>query len=156
MASEQSLEVFAISNGEAQYVLLDKLASNSGSVFGVGGSDGSLFVSSAPSSPRILQLSDQPGMSFDVNGHPLNLSADVRVDQRWNTATERVEYKSNAKKTLRWNIQVGGLDDDGGRETSASTCGARRRKIVVDQGLARATEGLVKRLTGTAARFLWP
>ena len=140
LASEQSLEVFAISNGEAQYVLLDKLASNSGSVFGVGGSDGSLFVSSAPSSPRILQLSDQPGMSFDVNGHPLNLPADVRVDQRWNTATERVEYKSNAKKTLRWNIQVGGLDDDGGREyVGLNVRVPAGAKIVVDYTKASAT-----------------
>jgi hypothetical protein len=114
--NKQSMEIFAISNGEAQYVLLDELVSNSNSLFGVGGLEGSLFESSAPSSPRILQLSDQPGVSFDVNGHPLNLPAGVQVDQQWNTKTERVEYRSNAKKALRWNVQIGGLDNGGGRE----------------------------------------
>jgi hypothetical protein len=116
LAAEQSMEIYAISNGEAQYVLLDKLASNSSTKFGVGGLDGTLFFSDAESSPRILQLSDQPGVSFDVNGHPLNLPANAQVTQRWNTKTERVVYESTANKALRWNIQIGGLDDRGGRE----------------------------------------
>jgi hypothetical protein len=116
LAAEQSMEIYAISNGEAQYVLLDKLASNSSTVFGVGGLNGTLYFSDAESSPRILQLSDQPGVSFDVNGHPLNLPANAQVTQRWNTKTERVVYESTANKALRWNIQVGGLDDRGGRE----------------------------------------
>ena len=116
LASKQSLELYAISNGEAQYVLLDELVSNSTSLFGVGRTEGALFSSSAPSSPRILQLSDQPGVSFDVNGHPLNLPANVQVEQQWNTKTERIEYRSDAKKALRWNIQIGGLDNSGGQE----------------------------------------
>ena len=116
LASKQALEVYAISNGEAQYVFLDELVSNSNSIFGVGRTDGSLFQSSAPSSPRILQLSDQPGVSFDVNGHPLNLPAEVQVEQQWNTKTERIEYRSDAKKALRWNVQIGGLDNTGGQE----------------------------------------
>jgi len=116
LASKQSLELYATANGEAQYVLLDELKSNSTTVFGVGRSEGTAFFSDAPSSPRILQLSDQPGVSFDVNGHPLNLPANVEVQQQWNTTKERIEYRSNAKKTLRWNIQIGGLDSSGGRE----------------------------------------
>lgn len=116
LASKESLELYAISNGEAQYVLLDELRSNSTTIFGVGGADGIAFTSDAPSSPRILQLSDQPGVSFDVNGHPLNLPAGVEVEQQWNTKTERIEYRSDATKTLRWNVQIGGLDDSGGRE----------------------------------------
>lgn len=116
LASKQSLEIYAISNGEAQYVLLDELVADSNTLFGVGRNDGALFQSSAPSSPRILQLSDQPSASFDVNGHPLNLPAGVTVEQRWNTKTERVEYRSDATKTLRWNVQIGGLDNSGGRE----------------------------------------
>jgi hypothetical protein len=79
-------------------------------------------------------------MSFDVNGHPLNLPADVQVDQRWNTATERVEYRSNAKKALRWNVQVGGLDDDGGREyVGLNVRVPAGAKIVVDYTKASAT-----------------
>ena len=116
LATRQSMEVYAISNGEAQFVLLDELVSNSATTFGVGGLEGTLFYSSALSSPRILQLSDQPGVSFDVNGHPLQLPAGVQVNQRWNTRTERVIYDSDAKKPLRWNIQIGGRDDSGGRE----------------------------------------
>lgn len=116
LVAKEAMEIFAISNGKAQYVLLDELVSNSNTLFGVGGLEGALFTSSAPSSPRILQLSDQVGASFDVNGHPLRLPAGVEVTQRWNTETERVIYASDARKTLRWNIQIGGLDDDGGRE----------------------------------------
>lgn len=116
LATKQSMEVYAISNGKAQYVLLDELVNNSSTIFGVGGLDGTLFFSSEPSSPRILQLSDQPGVSFDVNGHPLELPANVNVRQLWNTKTERVTYESDSKRTLRWNIQVGGLDNAGGRE----------------------------------------
>ena len=140
LASKQALELYAISNGEAQYVLLDELASNSTTVFGVGGPDGIAFTSDAPSSPRILQLSDQPGVSFDVNGHPLDLPAGVEVEQQWNTERERIVYRSNAKKTLRWNIQVGGLDNSGGREYVGLNvrvpAGAR---IVVDYTNASAT-----------------
>lgn len=137
---DQSLEIFAISNGAAQYLLLDKLASNSRTLFGVGGLDGALFQSSAPSSPRILQLSDQPGRSFDVNGHPLNLPAEVTVDQKWNTTTERVEYRSDAKKALRWNVQIGGLDNNGGREyVGLNVKVPAGGKIVVDYTNASAT-----------------
>jgi len=46
----------------------------------------------------------------------LNLPANAQVYQRWNTKTERVVYESTANKALRWNIQIGGLDDRGGRE----------------------------------------
>ena len=117
LATQQSMEIYAISNGEGQYLLLDELVSNSKTLFAVGGLEkGTAFLSSAPSSPRILQLSDQPGVSFDVNGHPLNLPASVSVEQRWNTDSKRVVYKSTAKKALRWNVQIGGLDDSGGRE----------------------------------------
>jgi hypothetical protein len=140
LASNQALELYAISNGEAQYVLLDELASNSTTVFGVGGPDGIAFTSDAPSSPRILQLSDQPGVSFDVNGHPLDLPAGVEVEQQWNTERERIVYRSDAKRTLRWNIQVGGLDNSGGREYVGLNvrvpAGAR---IVVDYTNASAT-----------------
>lgn len=140
LASKQSLELYAISNGEAQYVLLDELRSNSTTVFGVGGTDGVAFTSDAPSSPRILQLSDQPGVSFDVNGHPLNLPANVEVKQQWNTKSERIEYRSDAKKALRWNVQVGGLDNDGGREyVGLNVRVPAGAKIVIDYTNASAT-----------------
>lgn len=140
LASKQSLELYAISNGQAQYVLLDELKSNSTTVFGVGRSEGTAFFSDAPSSPRILQLSDQPGVSFDVNGHPLNLPANVEVDQQWNTTKERIEYRSNAKKALRWNIQIGGLDNSGGREyVGLNVRVPAGGKIVVDYTNASAT-----------------
>ena len=51
-----------------------------------------------------------------MNGHPLNLPANVEVEQQWNTKTERIEYRSDAKKALRWNVQIGGLDNRGGQE----------------------------------------
>ena len=140
LASKQSLELYAISNGEAQYVLLDELASNSTTTFGVGGPEGIAFSSNAPSSPRILQLSDQPGVSFDVNGHPLNLPADVEVRQKWNTDRERIVYRSDAKKALRWNIQIGGLDDEGGREyVGLNVRVPAGAEIVVDYTNASAT-----------------
>ena len=140
LASKESLELYAISNGEAQYVLLDELRSNSTTIFGVGGAEGIAFTSDAPSSPRILQLSDQPGVSFDVNGHPLNLPANVEVEQRWNTAKERIEYRSDAKKALRWNIQVGGLDNSGGQEyVGLNVRVPAGGKIVVDYTNASAT-----------------
>jgi len=140
LTSKQSLELYAISNGEAQYVLLDELASNSSTVFGVGGPEGIAFVSDAPSSPRILQLSDQPGVSFDVNGHPLDLPAGVEVEQQWNTKRERIEYRSNAKKALRWNVQIGGLDNSGGQEyVGLNVRVPAGAKIVVDYTNASAT-----------------
>jgi len=140
LASKQALEVYAISNGEAQYVFLDELVSNSNSIFGVGRADGSLFQSSAPSSPRILQLSDQPGVSFDVNGHPINLPAEVTVDQQWNTKTKRIKYRSDAKKALRWNVQIGGLDNSGGQEfVGINVRVPAGGTIVVDYSKASAT-----------------
>jgi hypothetical protein len=140
LASKQNLDLYAISNGEAQYLQLAELASNSTSIFGVGGADGVVFTSDAPSSPRILQLSDQPGVSFDVNGHPLDLPADVEVEQDWNTKTERIRYRSDAKKTLRWNVQIGGLDDSGGREyVGLNVRVPAGATIVVDYTRASAT-----------------
>jgi hypothetical protein len=140
LASKQSLEIYAISNGNANYALLDELRANSASVFSVVKAGGAMFESNRPSSPRILQLSDQPRVSLDVNGHPLNLPADVKVEQRWNTQQQRVIYRSNAKRTLRWNVQIGGLSSAGGKEyvglNVAVPAGAR---IVVDYAKASPT-----------------
>jgi hypothetical protein len=117
LASKQSLEIYAISNGKANYLLLDELRDDSTSVFEVSrDTGGARFQSDKPSSPRVLQLSDQPRVSFDVNGHPLDLPAGVTVDQNWNTDSQRVVYRSTAKRALRWNVQIGGLDNAGGQE----------------------------------------
>ncbi len=140
LARKQSLELYAISNGETQYLLLDELRSNSTSLFSVGRAEGTFFQSTAPSSPRILQLSDQPGVSFDVNGHPLNLPAEVKVEQQWNTESERIEYRSNAKRALRWNVQIGGLDSSGGQEyVGLNVRVPAGAKIVVDYTEASAS-----------------
>jgi hypothetical protein len=113
LASAQPMEIYAISNGQSQYTLIDELISNSTNVFGVGKDGMTVFESSKVSSPRILQLSDQPKTSFDVNGHPKLLPAGVTAFQEWNYKKDRVEYRSTAKKPLSWNIQIGGLDRNG-------------------------------------------
>lgn len=140
LAQAQSLEVYAISNGNANYVLLDELRDDSISLFAVERSGGAVFESNKPSSPRILQLSDQPRVSFDVNGHPLNLPAGATVHQQWNTEQQRVNYRSTATRTLRWNVQIGGLSNAGGKEyvglNVAVPPGAR---IVVDYAEASTT-----------------
>ncbi len=141
LASKQSLEIYAISNGKANYLLLDELRDDSISVFEVRrDTGGAKFQSDKPSSPRVLQLSDEPRVSFDVNGHPLNLPAGVTVNQNWNTDRQRVVYSSNAKRTLRWNVQIGGLSNAGGKEyvglNVAVPAGAR---IVIDYSNASTT-----------------
>ncbi len=113
LASAQPMEIYAISNGQSQYTLIDELKSNSINTLGVGKDGTTLFQSSKVSSPRILQLSDQPKASFDVNGHPLLLPPDVTAFQEWDYKKDRVEYSSTARKTLRWNIQIGGLNRNG-------------------------------------------
>ena len=141
LASKQSLEIYAMSNGESQYVLLDELRNNSISIFGVGENGKAIFESNVTSSPRILQLSDQPKVSFDVNGHPLNLPAGVTAHQEWNTKTERIVYRSTAKKALKWNIQVGGLDNAGGREyVGIGVTVPAGGKLLVDYTGASATK----------------
>jgi len=113
LASAQPMEIYAMSNGQSQYTLIDELKSNSINTLGVGKDGTTIFVSSKVSSPRILQLSDQPKASFDINGHPLLLPPEVTAFQEWNYKKDRVEYSSNAKKSLVWNIQIGELDMNG-------------------------------------------
>lgn len=108
LETPQPLEIYAISNGASEYLLLEDVPSNNGLIFGVGGSE-ALYVSNKPTSPRIQQLYDGRTESIDVNGHPLALPANVIVNQEWNRAKERVRYSSTAKQSLRWNVQVSGI-----------------------------------------------
>lgn len=105
LSGSQSFEVYALSNGASQYLLLDDVRSNSTSVFAVGG-DKSFFQSTKASSPRVQQLYDGPASSFDVNGHPLALPKEVTANQSWNRAKKQVRYNSSATRALAWNVQV--------------------------------------------------
>lgn len=105
LSGSQSFEVYALSNGASQYLLLDDVRSNSTSVFAVGG-DKSFFQSTKASSPRVQQLYDGPASSFDVNGHPLALPREVTANQSWNRAKKQVRYNSSATRALAWNVQV--------------------------------------------------
>jgi len=108
LSGTQPLEVYAMSNGSSEYLLMEALPSNNAFIFGVGG-DSALFLSNKATSPRIQQLNDGKTESIDVNGHPLALPRNVTVFQDWDRAKERVRYSSTAKRTLTWNVQVSGI-----------------------------------------------
>lgn len=110
LPAKQPMEVYALSNGASEYLLLDTLPSNTTSYFGVG-EDGALFQSSKASSPRIQQLYDGRSASYDVNGHPIALPKGVIATQEWNRAKSKVRYSSSATQTLTWNVQVTGVRD---------------------------------------------
>jgi hypothetical protein len=112
LSGSQSLEVYALSNGASQYLLLDALASNSTTLFGVDGQS-AIFQSSKASSPRMQQLYDGRTTSYDVNGHPLALPKEAFVNQDWNRSKEQVRYSSTATRTLDWNVQVTGIRAEG-------------------------------------------
>jgi len=112
LAESQPVEVYALSNGASQYLLLEELRSNSTTLFGVG-DDSALFQSSRASSPRIQQLYDGRTTSYDVNGHPLALPKDVIVNQNWDRSRKQVRYSTTATRALTWNVQVTGVRDTG-------------------------------------------
>lgn len=139
LSEAQPMEVYAMSNGSSEYLLLDELASNATTVFGVG-KDSAIFQSSKASSPRIQQLYDGRTTSYDVNGHPLQLPKEVIASQEWNRSTEQVRYSSTAKRALDWNVQVTGIRDSGQAgwvaiEVSVPAGG----EILVDYSRASAT-----------------
>jgi hypothetical protein len=139
LAVSQPMEVYALSNGASEYLLLEELPSNGLTLFGVG--DGTTtFQSTEPSSPRIQQLYDGRTTSYDVNGHPLLLPKEVVAGQDWNRAAKQVRYSSNAKRTLAWNVQVTGVRDSG--EAGWVALGVRvpaAAEILVDYSRASAT-----------------
>lgn len=112
LAEPQPMEVYALSNGASQYLLLEDLPANGTTLFGVG-ENSALFQSSKASSPRIQQLYDGRTTSYDVNGHPLALPREVSVNQDWNRSTKQVRYSSSATRALTWNVQVTGVRDSG-------------------------------------------
>lgn len=112
LAESQPVEVYALSNGASQYLLLEELRSNSTTLFGVG-DDSALFQSSRASSPRIQQLYDGRTTSYDVNGHPLALPKDVIVNQNWDRSRKQVRYSTTATRALTWNVQVTSVRDTG-------------------------------------------
>ncbi len=112
LSGSQSFEVYALSNGASQYLLLDELRSNSTALFAVGG-DKSLFQSTRAASPRIQQLYDGPTTSYDVNGHPIALPKEVSANQDWNRSKKQVRYSSTATRALVWNVQVNGINATG-------------------------------------------
>ncbi len=112
LAEPQPMEVYALSNGASQYLLLEDLPANGTTLFGVG-ENSALFQSSKASSPRIQQLYDGRTTSYDVNGHPLALPKEVSVNQDWNRSTKQVRYSSSATRALTWNVQVTGVRDSG-------------------------------------------
>lgn len=112
LAEPQPMEVYALSNGASQYLLLEDLPANGTTLFGVG-ENSALFQSSKASSPRIQQLYDGRTTSYDVNGHPLALPKEVSVNQDWNRSTKQVRYSSSATRALTWNVRVTGVRDSG-------------------------------------------
>lgn len=140
ITGSQSFEVYALSNGASQYLLLDELRSNSTTVFGVDGQS-AIFQSTAAASPRIQQLYDGPTTSYDVNGHPLALPKEVTANQDWNRSKKQVRYSSTATRTLAWNVQVTGIRAEGdagwvGLGVSVPAGG----EILVDYSAASATK----------------
>lgn len=140
LSESQPFEVYAMSNGASQYLLLDKVLSNSLSLFAVGG-DESFFQSDKAASPRIQQLYDGPITSYDVNGHPLALPKEVKANQEWNRTTKQVRYSSTATRALAWNLQVTGVRATGdagwvGIDVSVPAGG----EILVDYSGASATK----------------
>jgi len=112
LKTPQPLEVYAMSNGNSEYLLMESLPSDGVIVFGVG--DGAaLFESNKVTSPRIQQLWDGTRRSIDVNGHPLVLPAGATAFQNWDRPSKRITYDSSAKRTVTWNVQVSGVSDDG-------------------------------------------
>ncbi len=139
LATTQPVEIYAMSNGNSEYLLLDDVPSNSSTIFGVG-TDAALVTSNKPSSPRIQQLWDGKKESIDVNGHPLALPAGVIANQDWDRAKKRVVYDSTAKRMLAWNVQVSGVDNEG----DVNWVGIKVKvpagaKIVVDYAKATST-----------------
>lgn len=105
LAAKQSMEVYAMSNGASDVLTVDQLRSND--VFRFFVSDTSTaFMSTQPSSPRIENVQDAKLDSYSVIGHPLSLPAGIYVDQANNRDAKTVKFKSTAKKTLEWNVQV--------------------------------------------------
>lgn len=139
LAVSQPMEVYALSNGASEYLLLEELPSNGLVLFGVGDRSAT-FQSTEASSPRIQQLYDGRTTSYDVNGHPLLLPKEVVAVQDWNRAAEQVRYSSTAKRTLAWNVQVTGVRDSG--EAGWVALGVRvpaAAEILVDYSRASAT-----------------
>lgn len=112
LATPQPMEIYALSNGASEYLLIDELSSDTFMVFGVD-KDKAVFQSDKVSSPRIQQLYDGRSTSYDVNGHPLLLPKEVIAGQEWNKAAQQVRYSSTAKRALDWNVQVTGINDSG-------------------------------------------
>lgn len=112
LSGSQSFEVYALSNGASQYLLLEALTANSTTLFGVDGQS-AIFQSNAASSPRIQQLYDGRTTSYDVNGHPLALPKGVFANQDWNRSKKQVRYSSTATRALDWNVQVTGVRAEG-------------------------------------------
>jgi hypothetical protein len=140
LSGSQPFEVYALSNGASQYLLLDALASNSTTLLGVDGQS-AIFQSSKASSPRMQQLYDGRTTSYDVNGHPLALPKGVYVNQDWNRSKKQVRYSSTATRTLDWNVQVSGVRAEGnagwvGLGVSVPEAG----EILVDYSGATATK----------------
>lgn len=139
LAESQPVEIYAMSNGNSEYLLLDDVPSNSSTIFGVG-TEGALVTSNKPSSPRIQQLWDGRKESIDVNGHPLVLPANVIANQDWDRAKQRVVYDSTAKRTLAWNVQVSGFTDEGDVNwVGLNVKVPAGAKIIVDYAKASAT-----------------
>ncbi len=105
LAAKQPMEIYAMSNGASDVLTLDQLRSND--VFRFFVSDTSTaFNSTQPSSPRIENLQDAKLDSYSVLGHPLSLPAGIFLNQANNRDAKTVKFKSTAKKTLQWNVQV--------------------------------------------------
>ncbi len=105
LAAKQPMEIYAMSNGASDVLTLDQLRSND--VFRFFVSDTSTaFNSTQPSSPRIENLQDAKLDSYSVLGHPLSLPTGIFLNQANNRDAKTVKFKSTAKKTLQWNVQV--------------------------------------------------
>jgi len=110
LKATQPLEIYLLASGNSEYLLLDELRSHSDVVFG-GRTNSTMFLSSAPSSPHMEQLYDGPKQSYNVTSQPVNLPRGSKVYQEWNRSTKQVQYTTDATGTLKWNVQVSGVNN---------------------------------------------
>jgi hypothetical protein len=98
--------------------------------------------SNRPTAPRLLATVDEPGESFLLNGHVLDLPRQARFDSDLDRDKQVMKYRTNAKRPTTWIMQIDRMTGKSFRGFIALEVNVpRNATIVLDYGSWDNTRG---------------
>jgi hypothetical protein len=143
MKKPQSIEVFGVGNASTRFTVLENIQPGTLERFIFNAKTDVVTVqSNRPTAPRLLATVDEPGESFLLNGHVLDLPRQARFNSDLDRDEKVMKYRTTARRSTTWIIQIDRMTGDSYRGfISLEVNVPRNATVVLDYGSWDDTRG---------------